>query len=90
MIGLKALEAKLDTQLAELKAKRATMQGSPSVKDWDFAMKEMADARSYLKSMGEELAKATAETWTQQKEKVGQAWVRAQDAYANVKSSTTG
>lgn len=90
MTGLKALEAKADTQIAELKAKRATMQGSPSAKDWDFAMKEMADARAYLKSMGEELGKATAETWAQQKDKVGQAWVRVQDAYAKVKSSTTG
>ncbi len=90
MTGLKALEAKVDAQITELKAQRAAMQGSPSSKDWDFAMKEMADARTYLKSTGEELSKATSETWAQQKEKVGQAWVRTQDAYAKVKSSTTG
>ncbi len=90
LIGLKALEATADGQIAELKSKRATMQGNPSAKDWDFAMKEMIDARSYLKSMGAELGKATAETWDQQKEKVGQAWVRTQEAYAKVRSSTTG
>ena len=49
----------------------------------------MADSRTYLKSMGQELGKATAETWAQQREKVGQAWVRTQEAYAKVRSSTT-
>lgn len=87
--GAKALEATVDAQVAELTAKRATMTANPSVKDWDFAMKEMANARTYLKSTGQELGKATAETWAQQKEKVGQAWVRAQEAYAKVRSSTT-
>jgi len=53
-------------------------------------MKEMGDARSALKSMGEELSKATPETWDQEKDKVGQAWVRTQEAYDKVKSSTTG
>lgn len=89
LAGAKALEASVDVQLGELAAKRATMKGNPNVKDWDFAMKEMNDARTYLKSTGQELGKATAETWVQQKEKVGQAWARTQEAYAKVRASTT-
>lgn len=87
--GVKVLEATVDAQISELTAKRATMTGNPSLKDWDFAMKEMSDARTYLKSTGQELGKATAETWVQQKEKVGEAWARSQAAYAKVRSSTT-
>jgi hypothetical protein len=87
--GLKRLEAKVDDQINELTAKRAAMTSTTDTKDWDFAMKEMGDARSALKSMGEVLSKATPETWNQEKDKVGQAWVRTQDAYGKVKSSTT-
>ncbi|MFA5262729.1 MAG: hypothetical protein WC378_02820 [Opitutaceae bacterium] len=87
--GLKRLEARVDEQIGELVAKRSTMKGSTDTKDWDFAMKEMEDSRSYLRSMGEALSKATHETWDQEKDKVGQAWVRTQEAYAKVKSSTT-
>jgi len=87
--GLKRLEAKVDGQIVELTAKRAAMTSTANTKDWDFAMKEMGNARSYLKSTGEVLGKATPETWNQEKDKVGQAWVRTQEAYTKVKSSTT-
>jgi hypothetical protein len=87
--GLTRLEAKVDDQIRELTAKRATMDGKTNTQDWDFAMKEMENARTNLKSMGEELHKAPPETWDEQKDKVGQAWVRAQEAYGKVKSSTT-
>jgi len=87
--GLKQLELRVDSQISELTAKRAAMKSSANTKDWDFAMKEMNDSRSYLKSVGDELNKASPETWTQQKETVGLAWVRAQAAYDKVKSSTT-
>lgn len=87
--GLKLLKAKVDDQINELTAKRATMKGATETQDWDFAMKEMVDARSALKSIAEDLSKATPETWDQGKDKVGQAWVRTQDAYGKVKSSTT-
>lgn len=87
--GLKQLEARVTGQIKELTAKRSAMKGDANTKDWDFAMKEMLDARSYLKSVGEELSKANADTWNQQKETVGQAWGRTQDAYNKVKSSTT-
>ena len=87
--GLKQLEAKVDQQMSKLTAKRAAMNSTVNTKDWDFAMKEMVEARSYLKFTMEELKKSTPETWDQLKEKVGQAWVRSQDAYDKVKSSTT-
>lgn len=87
--GFQLMEARVDAQLAELTARRAAMNSTVNTKDWDFAMKEMVDARSYLKSTGEVLGKATPETWQQEKEKVGQAWVRTQEAYRKVKSSTT-
>ena len=88
--GLKRLEERVDVQIGELKAIRAAMKNTVTTQDWDFAMKEMGDARSYLKSMGEEAGKATRQTWDQQKEKVGQAWKRTQAAYDKVKASTTG
>jgi hypothetical protein len=87
--GLKQLEARVDGQISELTARRAAMKSTADTKNWDFAMKEMNDSRSYLKSVGDELNKASPETWTQQKETVGLAWVRTQDAYDKVKSSTT-
>jgi len=89
MAGLKQMEATVDRQLAELGARRAAMSDTVATRDWDFAMKEMKDARTYLRSMGDEAASASAQTWQQQKAKVGQAWVRTQAAYEKVKLSTT-
>ncbi len=87
--GFKRLEARLDEQIGALTARRAAMKGNANTKDWDFAMKELGNARSYLKGTGEVLGKATADTWAQEKEKVGLAWVRAQAAWAKVRDSTT-
>lgn len=87
--GIKALEAKVDNQISELSAKRAAMTSDVNTKDWDFAMKEMGDARSFLKSVCAEMSKASADTWTEQKDAVGRAWLRTQAAYDKVKSSTT-
>lgn len=87
--GLNRLEARVDSEIGSLTARRAAMKSTANTQDWDFAMKEMGDARSNLKSVGEELIKASPETWDQAKEKVGQAWVRTQEAYDKVKSSTT-
>lgn len=87
--GFKRLEARLDAQTSELAARRAAMNSFANTKDWDFAAKELGNARSYLRGTGEVLAKATAETWEQEKEKVGLAWVRAQAAVAKVRGSTT-
>ncbi len=87
--GLTQLEAKVDAQVSELTAKRAAMKSIANTKDWDFAMKEMENARSALKSTGEVLNRASPETWAQEKDRVGQAWVRTQEAYDKVKSSMT-
>jgi len=87
--GLKQLEGKVDNQVTALTAKRAAMTSDVNTKDWDFAMKEVGDARSFLKSVGAEMGKASADTWTQQKDAVGQAWLRTQTAYDKVLSSTT-
>ncbi|MCX6954158.1 MAG: hypothetical protein NTV51_18570 [Verrucomicrobia bacterium] len=87
--GLSRLEAQLDAQVRELVAKRRTMKGITDTREWDFAMKELESARSYLHAVGLELAKASRETWDQEKDKVGRAWVSTQDAYGKVKRSTT-
>jgi hypothetical protein len=87
--GYKRLEARVDEQISELTARRAAMKSTTDTKDWDFAMKALASARSYLKGMGEESTKATPENWDQSKDRVGRAWVQTQEAYAKVKASTT-
>ncbi len=87
--GVTRLENEVSNQAAALKAKRATMAGTTDTQAWDFAMKGMVDAQIYLKSTAAELDKSTAETWEQTKEKVGQAWTRAQEAYGKVNASTT-
>jgi hypothetical protein len=87
--GLSRLEAIVDAHVSLLTAKRAAMNSTANTQEWDFAMMEMKNAQSSLKSLRAELSKATPETWDQEKDKVGQAWVRAQEAFANVKSSTT-
>lgn len=87
--GLKRLEDRADAEMAELTAKRALMDGTTDTKDWDFAMKEMTNTRFYFRAMGEGIHQANADTWDKQLAKVGEAWGRTQDAFANVKSSTT-
>ena len=87
--GLERLEARVDLEVSELTARRAAMTSIANTQDWDFAMKGMETARSYLKSEGEDLRTSSPETWGQIKDKVGQAWVKTQDAYRSVKSSTT-
>jgi hypothetical protein len=85
--GAGGLEAILAGQISELNAKRASM--TAEAKDWDFAMKELNDAHSYLKSVIQEAGRASPETWDQEKDKVGEAWQRAQDACDKVRMSTT-
>lgn len=86
--GVSRMAAGLDDQVRALKAKRATLTEA-STKDWDFAMKELEDARADLRSKLSELSKASSETWTQAKDRAAEAWKRAQDAAAKVKASTT-
>jgi hypothetical protein len=87
--GLAGLESRVDGEIAELTAQRAAMSITAYTEDWDFAMKEMIASRSYLRSTGQMLRQAKPETWDQQKERVGVAWVRTQEAYSKFKSITT-
>jgi hypothetical protein len=81
------LVRKLDGQISALNAKRSTM--TTNTGDWDFAMKEVNAARSYLVSLETEVATATPDTWGEEKDRVGGAWRRAQDACDKVRMSTT-
>jgi hypothetical protein len=87
--GAGNLQGMLASQVAELNAKRASMPSTTDTKDWDFAMKEMGDSQAYLKSMIEEAGRATPDTWNQEKDKVDEAWQRAQAAFDKVKVTTT-
>jgi hypothetical protein len=87
--GAGRLKGMLASQIAELNAKRASMPSTVETKDWDFAMKEMTDSQDYLRQMIEEAGRATPETWGQEKDKVDQAWQRAQEAFDKVKTTTT-
>ncbi len=87
--GLLGLEAQLDTQIGELNAQRAAMEGTADTQNWDFAMKALDTARIYFKSVGMEVRNANSSNWDQLKDKVGRAWTSAQDAVGGVKSSTT-
>jgi hypothetical protein len=87
--GAGGLIATFDGQVAELKAKRARLPSTVDTKDWDFAMSNLIDSQSYLKSMVTEASQATPDTWEQEKAKVDQAWQKAQDAFDKVKTTTT-
>jgi hypothetical protein len=81
------LVRKLDGQISALNAKRSTMTANTG--DWDFAMKEVNAARSYLVGLETEVATAAPDTWGEEKDRVGGAWRRAQDACDKVRMSTT-
>lgn len=85
--GLARIEGRLDAQIGALNAKRATMTTDTS--EWDFAMKDVNEARSYLAGLNQEVANAGPDTWSQEKEKVEEALKRTQDACEKVKMSTT-
>ena len=88
-VGFNRMLDRVDLEIGALTAKRAAMKSTANTQDWDFAMKEMRDARSNLKSAGAELSTASPATWAQEKDKVDLSWKRAQKAFANVKASTT-
>jgi hypothetical protein len=86
--GMGRMESLVDSQIAALKQKRATMASGTT--DWDLAMGSLIDARNYLHSMVTEVnALTTPDAWDQEKDRVHQAWVRAEDAYDKVRTSTT-
>jgi hypothetical protein len=86
--GVGRLSARLDREISLLKAKRADM--TTDTKDWDFAMKEVDDSRSFFTSTTTELAKATTpDTWNAAKDKIGEAWRRSQIAVDKMNGTDT-
>lgn len=86
--GINHLSTFLDGQIAQLKAKRASM--TTDTKDWDMAMKEVLDSRSLLTGRIRDLSKAdTPEAWADAKEKAGQAWKRSQEAVDRMGQTVT-
>ena len=79
--GLQQLEATVNDQITALTAKRAALRDPSRTGDLDLAIKEMTNARFFLKLTGDGLRRATPQTWDQQKIKVGLAWLRSQEAY---------
>lgn len=78
----------LDAEIKQLNEKRASLPET-SVKDWDFAMRELKEAQVYLRFTISSLRDATSETWAEAKEKVARAWIWVKDACRKVRSSTT-
>ena len=80
--------AKLDREIRELRAKRASM--TTDTKDWDFLMKDVDDSRALLSGRIDDMAKATTpETWADAKDKIGDAWHRAQLAVDKMNTART-
>jgi hypothetical protein len=90
LAGVKDLETQVDQQIGELVAQRAAMaKANISTNAWDLLMQEVSTARVHLKSTIDDMSSASRETWEQQKNQVGLAWERTQNAYTRVKASTT-
>lgn len=86
--GVNRMTARLDKQIAELRAKRATM--TTDTKDWDFSMKAIEESREALASKIQMLLKAdTPETWSDAKDKIGDEWNRAEAAVDKMNSTVT-
>lgn len=86
--SLDRMAAKHDDDISALNAK---LTGLPdgAAKQRDRANKEFKDARAHLKAQLAELRVATADTWSDAKGKVSQAWQHMQSAYENLKASPT-
>jgi hypothetical protein len=86
--GTGRMMAKLDREIRELRDKRAGM--TTDTKDWDFLMKDVDDSRALLVGRIEDISKTTTpETWADAKDKVGDAWHRAQLAVDKMNSART-
>jgi hypothetical protein len=85
--GVNKLSARLDDQIRSLRAKRAGM--TTDLKDWDFMMKDVDDARSMLTSRMTELSQTnTPETWLAARDNIGDAWKRAEAAVDKMNTTT--
>lgn len=88
LAGLEHIAARVDTGRQVLTAKRAALPET-SVQDWDFAMKDLDEARSDLRFQISELNKATPDTWSEAKDRAAQAWQRVRNDFDKVRMSTT-
>ena len=86
--GARRLSATLDDQIRALRERRATM--TVDTKDWDFAMKEVNEARVLLSGRISDLAKVTnPEDWASARDRVGEAWRRSQLAVDGMNGTRT-
>lgn len=86
--GAQRLLARLDAEIQELRAKRATM--STDTKDWDLAMKAVDEARSLFTSRLTELGqKTTPDAWLAARDNVGQAWLQSQQLVDKMNGTVT-
>ncbi len=85
--GLSMIEKKFDDRITGFNAQRAAM--TADARDSDIAMMELKNARAALRSAAVAVAAATDKTWNDERDKVGRAIQRVQDACDKVKASTT-
>ena len=86
--GARRLSAVLDDQIRVLRERRAAMIAD--TKDWDFAMKEVNEARVLLTGRINDLAKvANPEDWAGARDRVGEAWRRSQLAVDEMNATRT-
>jgi hypothetical protein len=87
-VGARLLLVRLDGEISRLNAKRALM--TADFKDWDFDMKEVNTSHDLLLSRVTALGSATTpETWSDAKDKVGEAWHLARLALDKMNSTVT-
>jgi hypothetical protein len=85
--GMQTMKSGMDDQIATMTAKHGTMKDSMNGSMMDGAMTEVTAARTNLQSTSDKLDQATADTWTNDKEMVAQAWMRMQSACTKAQSS---
>lgn len=81
--GSKALAAKMDVQLSEVRANYSEAKASASRK---AAMEELKSAEADFKAKLRALGNATADTWDSAKQNVILAWDRLQAAYYRMRA----
>jgi len=81
--GAKALTAKMDSQISELRANYSDAKASASRK---AAMAELKDSEADYKAKLDALGTATADTWDSAKQNVISSWDKLQASYYKAKT----
>jgi hypothetical protein len=84
--GLVRLEAQVEQQIADLKARRLNLTEDPH--PWDNAMQVLQSSLVDLRAVAAEVAQATSSNWEERTAKVGRVCEREQAAYEKVKALT--